>query len=172
MNRRFGHFLSDLVAGGRVPHEVAELVRPVAGLVVGDRGDRAVHVHAVGSQVSPPLAVQDQALLAVDAGGGVEHGVAVGGIQADMPRFPGSARRDRRLRRRNAGRLERVDFLAELPVFPFQPVEPLHQDLERLGIGGRRTMEAAQTRSGQRHRSRRICRGERPDEAPLPGVPP
>ena len=32
MNDRFRHLLPDLVAGGRMAHQVAELLRPVAGL--------------------------------------------------------------------------------------------------------------------------------------------
>ena len=67
MDGRLGNRLSDLVLGCRVAHQVAELVRPVTDLVVGQGRDRAVEIDPVRRQRPVPFAVEQQALLAIDA---------------------------------------------------------------------------------------------------------
>ncbi len=67
MDGRLGNRLSDLVPGCRAAHQVAELVRPVTDLVVGQGRDRAVETDPVRRQRPVPFAVEQQALLAIDA---------------------------------------------------------------------------------------------------------
>ena len=117
-------------------HQVAELVGPVAGLVIDDRGDRPLHVQGVRGERSIPLAFEDQALLAIDVGGGIEDRVAVTRVDAHVSRTINFGHRA------PAGRLclalcgpfglERVDFAAKLPVFSFQPVQAFDHTLVRL----------------------------------------
>ena len=140
MDHRFGHLLPDLVAGGRMTHQVAELIGPVAGLETCDRGHRSLHVHAVQRERTRPLAAEDQALLVIDGGGPIEDFVAVIRIATDIPgcrafRRPAGGLRPR-LVSGSPFALELVDFPAKLPVFLFESVEALDQPLERLGIGG------------------------------------
>ena len=72
MDRRLRNLVAHLVPRCRMAHQIAELVGPVAGLVVGDPGDRAMHAHAVRVEGSISSELQDQARLAVDVGGRVE----------------------------------------------------------------------------------------------------
>ncbi len=71
---------------GRMAHEPAEPVVPVARLVVGDRGDRTLHVQSVRAEGPVPPTLEHQALLAVDVGGGIEDLVAVPRLGADESR--------------------------------------------------------------------------------------
>ena len=68
-----------------VTHQVSELIGPVAGLVICDRGHRSLHVHAVQGEGTLPLAVEDQALLVIDIGGRIEDVVAEFRIDTDIP---------------------------------------------------------------------------------------
>ena len=140
MDRRFGHLLPDLVAGGWMTHQVAELIGPVAGLVTCDRGHRSLHVHAVRREGARPLVIEDQALLVIDGGGRIEDFVAVIRIATDIPGCLACRRLAGRLRPRlvpgSPFGLEFVNFPAKPPVLVFESVEALDQPLERLGIGG------------------------------------
>ena len=64
-------------------HQVAEFLAPVADLVVCDRRHRPMYSHTVRGEGAVPLAVEDQALLAVDVGGRIEDFVAIVGIDTD-----------------------------------------------------------------------------------------
>ena len=121
---RFGNRVADLIASGRVTHQVAELVVPVALLDVGDRGDGAVQLQAVRHQGAVSSAFEYQTLLAADAGGGIENLVGVARVRShDSRKVPV------RCGCRNGGMvgalgLERFELLAEQPVLLFEPVQP------------------------------------------------
>ena len=124
---------------------VSELVVPVARLVVGNGNTRALDVQPVGSERPVFLALENEALLAVDVGGRVENLVAVVRVGTDELRGGrfGCRCGGPRERLLPCG-IERVDFAAELAVFLFEPVEAFNETLE--GIGMRRACRPPQRR--------------------------
>ena len=166
---RLGNRLADLVPGGRMAHQIAELVRPIARLVVGYRRDRALQIQAVRREGPVTPAVQQQAFLAVDPVRRVEDFVCEPRIDADEARraLPegasgtgGGGRRRRGLA--DLRRPDRLDLLAEFPVFPFESFQTLDQPVERLGVDG------AGPRSQQ---NRRQKQQQSPTPAGSPGNP-
>ena len=59
MDRRLGYLVSHLIGGGRMAHQIGELVGPVARLVVGDRGDRSLDIQAVRREGPFPVCARE-----------------------------------------------------------------------------------------------------------------
>ena len=165
MDRRLRNRVPDLIAGGRVAHQVSELVVAVARLMVGDRGDRPVHVQSVGSEGPVLPAIEYEALLPVDVRRGVQNCIAEFRIETDKSRGGvagcrgGGPRRlllPGRLLRLRTVRLQRVDFLPELAIFVFEPVKTFDQGIQRLCMSRTRNQDRQPCESQTHKESRTL----------------